>query len=169
MSGAINAIATAPLNKEAMHMVNHITLLFIIQAQTIQAGFKYGGHTELLAKFSGSTTSRLCLTSDKLTVCCQYETVSAHAGAGISRHLPHPFQEDPQSNGRSWSSTCTLQEPHRSTAGRILTTIKLTRDFLRLLPRFAGTEVPSAQHYHIQRAAKTCHCWLEPALRANFR
>lgn len=31
-------------------------------------GFKYGGHTELIQEAVGAGSSRLCLTSDKLTV-----------------------------------------------------------------------------------------------------
>merc|ERR1719498_432010 len=45
VDGEIDAIATAPLNKEAMH----------------KGGYKYGGHTELLRDYSGAKTSRLCL------------------------------------------------------------------------------------------------------------
>jgi 4-hydroxythreonine-4-phosphate dehydrogenase len=52
MAERCDGIVTAPLNKEAMHL----------------AGYKFGGHTELLAKHSGATASRLCLASDKLNV-----------------------------------------------------------------------------------------------------
>ena len=45
VAGSIDAIATAPLNKEAMHL----------------GGYKFGGHTELLRDYSGAKTSRLCL------------------------------------------------------------------------------------------------------------
>ena len=49
----IDAIATAPLNKEAMH----------------KGGYKFGGHTELLRDYSGAKTSRLCLADPRgLTV-----------------------------------------------------------------------------------------------------
>jgi len=48
----IDAIVTAPLNKEAIHM----------------GGFKYNGHTELLAKYSGAKTSRLMLVANNLKV-----------------------------------------------------------------------------------------------------
>jgi len=48
----IDGIVTAPLNKEAMH----------------KGGFKYGGHTEILAEYAKADTSRLCLASESLNV-----------------------------------------------------------------------------------------------------
>ena len=42
MAERVDGIVTAPLNKEAMH----------------KGGYKYGGHTELLAEHSGSSSSR---------------------------------------------------------------------------------------------------------------
>eukprot|EP00118_Oscarella_pearsei_P002137 m.9640 g.9640 ORF g.9640 m.9640 type:complete len:757 (+) comp21502_c0_seq1:141-2411(+) len=52
LAGDVNAIVTAPLNKEAMNL----------------GGYKFSGHTELLARYSGAKTSRLMLVSDKLRV-----------------------------------------------------------------------------------------------------
>jgi len=52
MANRVDGIVTAPLNKEAMH----------------KGGYKYGGHTEILAEYSKVTTSRLCLASDSLHV-----------------------------------------------------------------------------------------------------
>ncbi|MBM3491948.1 MAG: 4-hydroxythreonine-4-phosphate dehydrogenase PdxA [Alphaproteobacteria bacterium] len=50
LSGAIDAIVTAPLNKAALHA----------------AGHRYDGHTELLAKLTGAKGSFMLLASDKL-------------------------------------------------------------------------------------------------------
>ncbi|HLZ08099.1 MAG TPA: 4-hydroxythreonine-4-phosphate dehydrogenase PdxA, partial [Chloroflexota bacterium] len=52
MSGAIDAIATAPLNKDALN----------------QAGYHYPGHTEMLADLTGSKDYSLTLIADKLRV-----------------------------------------------------------------------------------------------------
>ncbi len=52
IEGKIDAIVTAPLNKEAMHL----------------AGFKYPGHTEILAEKTGTTDYAMMLYSDKLKV-----------------------------------------------------------------------------------------------------
>ena len=52
MSDDIDGIVTAPLNKEAMNL----------------AGFRYPGHTELLADKSGADRVRLMLASDRLNV-----------------------------------------------------------------------------------------------------
>lgn len=52
MAGHVHAIATAPLNKEAMHSAGHI----------------YPGHTELLAKLTGSRDYAMVLYTDKLKV-----------------------------------------------------------------------------------------------------
>lgn len=52
MAGHVQAIATAPLNKEAMHSAGHI----------------YPGHTELLAKLTGSRDYAMVLYTDKLKV-----------------------------------------------------------------------------------------------------
>ncbi|KAB3536966.1 4-hydroxythreonine-4-phosphate dehydrogenase PdxA, partial [Alkaliphilus pronyensis] len=51
-AGKIDAIATAPLNKEAMHLAGHL----------------YPGHTEILAKFSGAKSYAMVLYDDKLKV-----------------------------------------------------------------------------------------------------
>lgn len=48
----INAIVTAPLNKEALH----------------QAGYKYAGHTEILANLTGTSDYAMLLYSRKLRV-----------------------------------------------------------------------------------------------------
>jgi 4-hydroxythreonine-4-phosphate dehydrogenase len=52
MSGAVQAICTAPLNKEALHA----------------AGHHYPGHTELLAHLTGTPEVSMMLTSPKLRV-----------------------------------------------------------------------------------------------------
>ena len=83
MADRIDAIVTAPLNKEAMHM----------------GGFKYNGHTELLAKYSGATTSRLMLVANNLKVVhatCHvaFRNVSEQVGSPSTRSrdspAPHP-------------------------------------------------------------------------------
>lgn len=52
MAGHVHAIATAPLNKEALHSAGHI----------------YPGHTELLAKLTNSRDYAMVLYTDKLKV-----------------------------------------------------------------------------------------------------
>lgn len=52
MAGEVQAIDTAPLNKEAMHSAGHI----------------YPGHTELLAKLTNSRDYAMVLYTDKLKV-----------------------------------------------------------------------------------------------------
>jgi len=52
MTGEVKAIATAPLNKEALHL----------------AGHHYPGHTELLAHLTGSKDYAMVLYTDKLKV-----------------------------------------------------------------------------------------------------
>jgi 4-hydroxythreonine-4-phosphate dehydrogenase len=52
LNGAVDAIVTAPLNKEAMHM----------------GGYHYPGHTELLAEKSGTSNYAMMLTTGKLRV-----------------------------------------------------------------------------------------------------
>lgn len=52
MAGEVDAIVTAPLNKEAMN----------------QAGFHYAGHTELLAERTGAARVSMLLTGPKLRV-----------------------------------------------------------------------------------------------------
>ncbi|QZN95037.1 D-threonate 4-phosphate dehydrogenase [Symbiopectobacterium purcellii] len=52
MAGEVQAIATAPLNKEAMHSAGHI----------------YPGHTELLAKLTNSRDYAMVLYTEKLKV-----------------------------------------------------------------------------------------------------
>jgi 4-hydroxythreonine-4-phosphate dehydrogenase len=51
-SGRVAAIATAPLNKEAMHL----------------AGHKYPGHTEILARLTGTEDYAMMLVTDELRV-----------------------------------------------------------------------------------------------------
>jgi 4-hydroxythreonine-4-phosphate dehydrogenase len=60
MSGEVDAVVTAPLNKAAMHM----------------AGFKYPGHTELLAERTGAGKVTMLLTGPNLRVV----HVSMHVG-----------------------------------------------------------------------------------------
>ncbi|MHB1170909.1 MAG: 4-hydroxythreonine-4-phosphate dehydrogenase PdxA [Lacisediminihabitans sp.] len=52
MSGQVQAICTAPLNKEALHAAGHI----------------YPGHTELLAKLTGTAEVSMMLSTSKLKV-----------------------------------------------------------------------------------------------------
>ncbi|WP_158781789.1 D-threonate 4-phosphate dehydrogenase [Pantoea sp. BAV 3049] len=52
MAGEVHAIATAPLNKEALHSAGHL----------------YPGHTELLAKLTGSKDYAMVLYTDRLKV-----------------------------------------------------------------------------------------------------
>ncbi|XP_065833958.1 4-hydroxythreonine-4-phosphate dehydrogenase-like isoform X2 [Oscarella lobularis] len=83
MAGVVDAIVTAPLNKEAMNL----------------GGYKFAGHTELLAKYSGAKTSRLMLASGNFKVVhatghCSYKDV-----------------------------------PKKLTKERIIETIELSRDF----------------------------------------
>lgn len=52
MEGGIQAVVTAPLNKEAMHL----------------AGYNYPGHTELLAELTGTERYRLTLAFDNMLV-----------------------------------------------------------------------------------------------------
>ena len=52
LSGKIDAIVTAPINKHALHM----------------AGLSYPGHTEILAKFTGTKNYAMMLLSDRLKV-----------------------------------------------------------------------------------------------------
>lgn len=52
LEGAVDAIATAPLNKEAMQ----------------SAGFRYPGHTELLAELTGTDAYSMLLVTPKLRV-----------------------------------------------------------------------------------------------------
>lgn len=60
LAGRVDAIATAPLNKEAMHA----------------AGHHYPGHTEIFAERMGAERSCMLLTSEELT--CSFVTV--HVG-----------------------------------------------------------------------------------------
>jgi 4-hydroxythreonine-4-phosphate dehydrogenase len=60
LAGKVDAIATAPLNKEAMHA----------------AGHRYAGHTEIFAERMKAERSCMMLTSDELT--CSFVTV--HVG-----------------------------------------------------------------------------------------
>ncbi|HEX5005244.1 MAG TPA: 4-hydroxythreonine-4-phosphate dehydrogenase PdxA [Gemmatimonadales bacterium] len=52
MSGAVDAIVTAPINKQALH----------------QAGFRFPGHTEWLAELAGGADVAMMLASDRLRV-----------------------------------------------------------------------------------------------------
>jgi 4-hydroxythreonine-4-phosphate dehydrogenase len=52
LAGDVDAVVTAPLNKEAMHM----------------AGYQYAGHTELLAERTGAKRVSMLLTGPKLRV-----------------------------------------------------------------------------------------------------
>ena len=61
-AGRVGAIATAPLNKEAMHL----------------AGHKYPGHTEILAELTGTKDYAMMLVTDELKVI----HVSTHVSLG---------------------------------------------------------------------------------------
>ncbi|MCX5749973.1 MAG: 4-hydroxythreonine-4-phosphate dehydrogenase PdxA [Candidatus Saganbacteria bacterium] len=52
LEGKVHAIATAPINKEAVH----------------KAGYKFDGHTELLAKKTGTTNYAMMFLSDSIRV-----------------------------------------------------------------------------------------------------
>jgi 4-hydroxythreonine-4-phosphate dehydrogenase len=52
LAGDVHAVATAPLNKEAMH----------------RAGHRYPGHTELLAELTGTSDYAMMLVTDELRV-----------------------------------------------------------------------------------------------------
>jgi 4-hydroxythreonine-4-phosphate dehydrogenase len=52
LSGEVHAVATAPLNKEAMHL----------------AGHRHPGHTEVLAELTGTTDYAMMLVTDELRV-----------------------------------------------------------------------------------------------------
>ena len=68
MTGEIDAIVTAPISKEALHL----------------AGFTYPGHTEILAELTGSGRSCMLLVHDQLRVA----HVSTHVAlADVSRRL----------------------------------------------------------------------------------
>jgi len=60
LAGEVDAVSTAPLNKEAMHAAEH----------------KYPGHTEIFAERMQAARSCMMLTSDELT--CSFATV--HVG-----------------------------------------------------------------------------------------
>ena len=83
-AGRIDGIVTAPLNKEAMN----------------RAGFRYAGHTELLAERLGVSDVRLMLASDRLNV--------AHVTGHVSLR----------------------QVPERLSEARVLGTIRLLHDAL---------------------------------------
>jgi len=70
MKGEIDAIATAPISKEAINA----------------AGYHYAGHTEILADLTGSKSSVLMLVHDKLRV----SHVSAHVALSRASALVTP-------------------------------------------------------------------------------
>jgi 4-phospho-D-threonate 3-dehydrogenase / 4-phospho-D-erythronate 3-dehydrogenase len=68
LSGEIDAIVTAPINKEALNA----------------AGYAYAGHTEILAELTGSTGSCMLLAHDRLMV----SHVTTHVAlAEVSRRI----------------------------------------------------------------------------------
>lgn len=97
MADRIDGIVTAPLNKEAMNA----------------AGYKYPGHTELLAERAGGHDVRLMLAAERMSV--------AHVTGHIALH----------------------EVPERLTQKRVYDTIALTRDALIKMgnpePRIAVT------------------------------
>jgi 4-hydroxythreonine-4-phosphate dehydrogenase len=70
MKGEIDAIATAPISKEAINA----------------AGYRYAGHTEILADLTGSKSSVLMLVHDRLRV----SHVSAHVALSRAPSLVTP-------------------------------------------------------------------------------
>ena len=66
-AGRVAAIATAPLNKEAMHL----------------AGHRYPGHTEILADLTGTENYAMMLVTDELKV--------IHTSAPTSLHRERPY------------------------------------------------------------------------------
>lgn len=70
LAGEIDAIATAPISKEAIN----------------EAGFRYAGHTEILADLTGSKGSVLMLVHDRLRV----SHVSAHVALNRASALVTP-------------------------------------------------------------------------------
>ena len=97
MEGRIDGIVTAPLNKEAMNA----------------AGYRYPGHTELLAERAGGHDVRLMLASEKMSV--------AHVTGHVALH----------------------DVPERLTQKRVYDTITMTREAMISLgrpePRLAVT------------------------------
>jgi 4-hydroxythreonine-4-phosphate dehydrogenase len=84
LEGSVGAIATAPLNKEAMHL----------------GGFKYPGHTEILAELTGTKDFAMMLQTEELRV------------IHVSTHVP------------------LREAINRVKKERVLTVIRLARDAL---------------------------------------
>jgi 4-hydroxythreonine-4-phosphate dehydrogenase len=72
-AGRVGAIATAPLNKEAMHL----------------AGHKYPGHTEILAELTGTEDYAMMLVTDELKVI----HVSTHVSLREAIEMVRPERE----------------------------------------------------------------------------
>src|SRR5215212_6428365 len=72
-AGRVGAIATAPLNKEAMHL----------------AGHRYPGHTEILANLTGTADYAMMLVTDELKVI----HVSTHVSLRAAIHRVQPERE----------------------------------------------------------------------------
>jgi len=72
-AGSVGAIATAPLNKEAMHL----------------AGHKYPGHTEILAELTGTKDYAMMLVTDELKVI----HISTHVSLREAIELATPERE----------------------------------------------------------------------------
>jgi 4-hydroxythreonine-4-phosphate dehydrogenase len=72
-AGRVGAIATAPLNKEAMHL----------------AGHRYPGHTEILANLTGTQDYAMMLVTDELKVI----HVSTHVSLREAIHRVQPERE----------------------------------------------------------------------------
>src|ERR687897_571524 len=72
-AGRVGAIATAPLNKEAMHL----------------AGHRYPGHTEILADLTGTEDYAMMLVTDELKVI----HVSTHVSLREAIHRVQPERE----------------------------------------------------------------------------
>ena len=66
LADEVHAVATAPLNKEAMHL----------------AGFEYPGHTEILAELTGVRDYAMMLVADQLRV--------VHVSTHVALSRSHP-------------------------------------------------------------------------------
>ncbi|MCL4861844.1 MAG: 4-hydroxythreonine-4-phosphate dehydrogenase PdxA [Caldilineaceae bacterium] len=98
MAGEVDAIVTAPLNKEAMNL----------------AGFHFAGHTELLAERTGATKVSMLLTGHKLRVV----HVSTHVSLAeaIRRVTPARVEEVIDLAQRSCQAL-GIDQPHIAIAG----------------------------------------------------
>jgi uncharacterized protein YgbK (DUF1537 family) len=92
VAGEVDAICTAPLNKEALHA----------------AGHKYPGHTELLAELTGTDEVSMMLSAPKLRVPCHHPHRATRHGRADQ---PWPGRADhpprPRHPGQGWDPGAT--------------------------------------------------------------